>query len=283
MDIPGPDYDQKLADLLPWIMRSEPLAAPLKTPELVRIYEAATKNLWRSDAVVQTVAAALYSVAASRGEVAEEPASIEDFWRIGISNWASNAKAKPLVALGAEGLLSALLVQAWTTLETLVADTWESALNIHPKTLASLAGGKLNKPKGDDRKQVPLDLLQRYSYNLSGSMGTLLREKYRFDSLNGAREAYRDAFGDATAINAALCDPTLDALNAIRQVLVHRAGIADAAYVARTANLPLAPKVPAAGWTILLDGELTSTLLLAGRSVAISFLVAVDDWLSANP
>jgi hypothetical protein len=190
-----------------------------------------------------------------------------------------------MIDLGVDGVLSTLLVQSWTTFETLVADLWERALNLHPKGLADLNSSRVSVPRGDDQKQVALTILQRYDFNLTGRMGTLLREKYRFDSLNdrrrGSRKAYKDAFGDANAILGPLNDPTLDALNAIRQVLVNRSGIADEEYVNAVANSPIAPHV-AVGETLPLDGELTSTLLLAGRPIAIALLQAVDHWLANN-
>jgi hypothetical protein len=213
------------------------------------------------------------------------PASYEDLYRVGLAQWQAVRAHHVMIDLGVDGVLSTLLVQSWTTFETLVADLWERALNLHPKGLADLNSSRVSVPRGDDQKQVALTILQRYDFNLTGRMGTLLREKYRFDSLNdrrrGSRKAYKDAFGDANAILGPLNDPTLDALNAIRQVLVNRSGIADEEYVNAVANSPIAPHV-AVGETLPLDGELTSTLLLAGRPIAIALLQAVDHWLANN-
>jgi hypothetical protein len=278
---PG-NRDLKLAGLIPWIMRNEPLPAGLKTRELVPIYEAATKNLWRSDALIQTIGAVLYSSVAALGNAPAQPTSNAALLDVGLAEWERTSAALPLIALGAEGLLSSCLVQSWTTFETLVTDTWVAALNMHPRGLSNLTGGKVKTGKDDDRKSVSLALLQRYNYDLSNSMGSLLRSKYGFDSLNGVRTAYRDAFGDVKSIHDPLADPALDALNAIRQVLVHRSGIADEEYVSKVANLPLAPQVRI-GDPLLLDGEVTAALLFAGRSIALAFLTAVDEWLAANP
>jgi hypothetical protein len=57
----APARDLKLIGLIPWMLRGEPLGQPLKTPELKPIYDAATKNLWRSDAIVQTIATTMYA------------------------------------------------------------------------------------------------------------------------------------------------------------------------------------------------------------------------------
>ncbi len=287
MDSTVPQRDFKLTGLIPWMMRGEPLAQQLKTPELRPVYQAATKNLWRGDAIVQTIVTSMYAGRAATGEVPVSPASVEDLYRIGLAQWQAVQSYHSMIELGVEGVLSTLLVQSWTTLETLVADLWEKALNSHPKILANLNGSKASTPRGDDQKQVALGILHRYNFNLTGRMGTLLREKYRFDSLGdprrGSRRAYKDAFGDVQAILGPLNDPTLDALNAIRQVLVHRSGIVDVDYVEAIANLPaIAPRV-SAGAALPLDGELVATLLLAGRPIAVDLLVAVDNWLANNP
>jgi hypothetical protein len=128
MNEKAPARDLKLIGLMPWMLRGEPLAAPLKTPELQPIYEAATKNLWRGDAIVQTIATTMYAMQAASGNVPPIPASYEDLYRVGFTQWQEARPYHAMIDLGAEGVLSTLLVQSWTTFETLVADLWERRL-----------------------------------------------------------------------------------------------------------------------------------------------------------
>jgi hypothetical protein len=273
--------DLKLTGLIPWLTRGTPDIAPIQTPELQQIYLAAQDNLWRADAIVDTVAHILYAVQARDGAVPMMPVSSVAFYQAALPQWESLLPLMPNSERGVEGIFTTFLVQGWTTLETLVADTWEAALNIHPRGLSNLNGRK--RPGGEDKdKQFPLVRLQQYNYDVSRSMGSLLRTKYRFDDLDQVREAYGDAFGNEPTIVGPLQDQKLDALNAVRQVLVHRAGIADDKYVRDVKGKPLAPQV-SAGTPLPIDGELTAALLLAGRPIGVALLKAVDDWLVANP
>jgi hypothetical protein len=149
-----------------------------------------------------------------------------------------------LLSKGIGAVLESMLLSAWTTFETLAADLWETALNEHPQELALLRGKlprdapKAKKPlaalppreapETAESKMIKLDYLQRHGYNLSRLMGTVLREKFNFQILESIREAYAQAFDERhAAVRAAVFHPSLTALAATRNVLVHRAGVVD--------------------------------------------------------
>src|SRR5215216_1665593 len=175
---------------------------------------------------------------------------------------------------GIEAFLAALVVNTWTAFETLSGDLWEAALNCHPKELAALTGGKA--PKDDDGKTVPLKMLQKFGFDLSKSMGTLLKERnVHFDKLESIRENYGRAFGEG-AVTDALADKSLDSLKAVRNLLVHCAGVVDDRYLNRTRSLAV-PKA-AANAPIELDGEIVSDLTKPVMTIGVVLLTRVDEW-----
>src|SRR5262245_14892449 len=118
----------------------------------------------------------------------------------------------------------------------MAGDLWEAALNAHPDELAKLAGKK--EGTREDRF-VRLDRLQQHNYDLSKVMGTVLRQRYSFDSLKEARRAYSEAFPKgAIAVQAAISDRTLDALSLVRNLIVHKGGIVDKEFLERSPDLP---------------------------------------------
>jgi hypothetical protein len=148
------------------------------------------------------------------------------------------------ISTGVAAALAGMVTGTWTIVEVLVGDLWETALNAHPVQLAELKGkppASMPRPKrpfmafalpeGDKKatpKLVRLDYLQAHGYDLSDRMGTVLREKFNFQVIQGIREAYVQAFDDShTAVRDAILHPCFTALAASRNVLVHRVGIAD--------------------------------------------------------
>lgn len=258
-----------LPGLTPWLTRAEPLTTELNTPALREPYAAATKNIQRADAIVQTIAAAFYGVHVATGEAPAQP-STEEFYQRGLGWWELSQQAPAeAFSLGIEGVLSAYLVQAHTAFETFAADVWEVAVNVHPRILAELRGTKGKRkndsdgdPSREDAKSIRLDVLQREGYNLEGKMGTILRGKFGFDSLGGIRDAYRSAFSvDGEAILTPLEHESLNVIAALRQVIVHRSGIADREYERKTSGKANAPAAKV-GEEIHLTGNLLSNLFL---------------------
>jgi hypothetical protein len=185
---------------------------------------------------------------------------------------AANAEA------GVEAWLSAQIVSSWTAFETLAGDLWEAALNSHPHGLSELKGK--NAP---GEKTVQIGLLQKYSFDISNAMGTLLKETRTFDSLEDIRKNYALAFyTDDAKITEALSGNLLDTLSSVRNLLVHRGGVVDELYLRRTKSLLLAPKSDI-GERIKLDGDIVEELSSAMKLLGASLVQAVDEWLIAHP
>jgi hypothetical protein len=115
-------------------------------------------------------------------------------------------------------------------------------------------------------------------------MGSLLRKRFKFSTLRSIREAYSAAFSEnekkarTEKLDAALADRTLDALNLVRNVIVHKAGIADARYAERSRLFSLAPK-RRAGEPLELDGGVCVALMKPVVASCLSLVNGVDMWL----
>lgn len=147
------------------------------------------------------------------------------------------------IRAGLGAVLRGMVTGTWTAFEVLASDLWESALNAHPAGLAELKGKRPDSmptpkkpfsalgPDGDSKdssKLVKLNYLQAHGYDLSHLMGIVLREKFNFQILDGIRNAYIQAFDESHAsVREAILHPSLTVLAAVRNVLVHRAGIVD--------------------------------------------------------
>src|SRR5262249_796210 len=144
---------------------------------------------------------------------------------------------------------------------------WVESVNSHPQRLASLSGvanrieklaatresdtvdqdlSEIETVEGEEKKVHLRDLgkLTNETYNLASTMGTLLKDRFRFITLTGIRRAYSSAFSKHySAIDRALANPALDALSLVRNVIVHKAGIVDQRYFKDSKAVPCAPKV----------------------------------------
>jgi len=182
-------------------------------------------------------------------------------------------------------LMSMQIVGAWTAFETLFGDLWEAALNAHPEGLADLKGKSKQKVKGDDdgRRMVQISLLQKFKYDLSKVMGTMLKDKVDFTSLNGARDAYALAFWEhADSIHEALANPAFRAISAMRNLIVHKAGICDTEYERNSKGLQnLIPHLEP-GCILTLDGEILARTLVPALKCAMQLIRAVDAWIVAK-
>ena len=177
-----------------------------------------------------------------------------------------------------EAMLASYITGMWTAFETLAGDLWERALNVSPENLATLQG----VPRGQQRKSIDLDIIKLHGFDLQQKMGTILRGKYEMSGLSEIRRAYAHAFVvDADAIIAAINDPVLEKLSAVRNLIVHKAGIVDQEYLERTKHFG---DLPPAMLLIHLpiDGQFVSGLLRSSTAVSFTLLKSVDEWIDQH-
>ena len=210
---------------------------------------------------------------------------------------------------GCEAVLSAMIIGTWTAFETMAGDLWEAAINVCPKTLAELRGSgrriwqhildstrsrgvRIAEPsqpgvsqggsKGPtDSKKVDLDRMAELTdgtFNLGPHMGTLLRPKFEFSILGDIRAAYGNAFWThSNHIDEALSDRAIDALNLVRNLLVHNAGVADQIYLNGIPGTP-AP-ILGVNDQLVLDGAIVLSLVNPVVQRSSELIKAVDRWI----
>jgi hypothetical protein len=292
-------------------------ARATRTEALRPITAALARNIGRIDSLV-TLPPLVSSLAYLHGcgtPPPYPPPSIQGWPTDDMQNSAKNALAwgmsfvqgaLPAAAWGVEAWLAALLLGTWTTFETLAGDLWVVTLNAHPRELDRLAGkekriqsaadaqrgcslSKAPAAKGQDgEKTIPISAIHDLTvgtYNLGSRMGELLRAKVDFVTLWDIRRAYSLAFDGKGAlkaltarVDAALADNALDALAQVRNVIVHKAGIADAFYERNSATLPAMPQAKE-GQEVLLDGEVVKNLVSPVFACCMNLITAIDEWL----
>lgn len=159
----------------------------------------------------------------------------------------------------------------WTAVEVLAGDLWEAVLNAHPNVV----------PDSMLDKTVSISQLHRHGFDLRKQMGTVLRPKVSFKSVDGIRKAYAPIFKNS--VTDTLDCPPLVVLEATRHVLVHRAGIIDADYIADWKSFTgkdLFAFEP--GDIVPLDACIVSAFVNAAAFVGRGLLHTVNEWLETQ-
>lgn len=203
-------------------------------------------------------------------------------------------------------LMASQVILTWTAFETLAGDLWAAAINDCPYQLAKLGGNrqrisdmvaaksdaqrqriKDEKPEGDQGRQVDLNriaALTQDRYDLSLKMGALLKERMKFTTLDGIREAYSEAFikrhAPTEKIDSALSSTGLDVLGAVRNLLVHQGGVVDEEYLEASKAHADAPRAEFRK-QLKLHGWTCSSLIRPVVSSALELLSGVDNHLHA--
>ena len=217
--------------------------------------------------------------------------ALEREFRDGIATAEMMGTMRP-THIGLEALLTAHLTGTWTAFETMCGDLWEAALNAHPEGLAHLNGSpsrrknvyakdrSSDRPQQTQPKMVSLDLIASHGFSVQNRMGTILRERFAFNKLSGIREAYCRAFDKRSSrIDSALGDTSLDTLSAVRNLLVHQAGMPDQEYLNQQGRLKL-PTALTPGLPIFLDGEIVVNMIEPVIGFGKNLLNAVEDWIN---
>jgi hypothetical protein len=193
--------------------------------------------------------------------------------------------------IGLQGLLSVMLTSTWTAFEMLAGDLWEAALNTRQDRFAGLDGTpdriqdeaerrgcqavgqrtKLGKARDFANKN------RKTRVGTLGTEGTHQRDNFVFfDSLMKMRAAYSCAFSVPSAsIDDALCDQSLEALALVRNLLLHKAGIADDRYVKSALAIPGCPQIKI-GDPIPLQGDLVAGLIKPVVGASMKLISAID-------
>ena len=114
-------------------------------------------------------------------------------------------------------------------------------------------------------------------------MGTLLRQGFIFTRLEGIRAAYSAAFDEQSSkIDMALADKSIDALSIVRNVLVHRAAIADKEYEDKCKSVQAIPQLRV-GERFPINGAIIGNITGPAILKSMELIEAVDRWIESHP
>ena len=149
-----------------------------------------------------------------------------------------------------ENLLKSILVQAWGAFEVLAEDLLIGAVEKHPQCF--------------DPSRIT--------------------KKFHFRKRISIRESYGRAFESDSAIVTCVSDSSVDALSVLRNVLVHKSGVADSMFLTEVARIPLlAPfRGLKPGSAVNISGDNVFSIITPTVGNGYTLVKAVDDWLAAR-
>jgi hypothetical protein len=129
---------------------------------------------------------------------------------------------------------------------------------------------------------VDLRVIRKYGWDSRNNMGSILKTKFRFTTLQGIRNAYEAAFyKEADAIDAMVQSGLLGQLSALRNVIVHKSGIADSEYIQSAKEIKGLPELKS-GDKLYIDGPMIAGLVPQAANLTNGLIYVVDEWLHAN-
>ena len=141
--------------------------------------------------------------------------------------------SRPTVAAAAEELLRQGVVLVWSAFEVLAQDVFEAVVNARPDLGKSL----LDSPEGRrlfQVKAIDLDTLAKFSFDLSGRMGSVLSEFRDMSDLAAIKSVVNGLFPGRPSLSQILGSKQLWYLSQQRHLIVHNRGVVDRRYVERT-------------------------------------------------
>lgn len=175
-----------------------------------------------------------------------------------------------------QNIMFAVVLESWTAFETLAADLWFTALDHGASEWRKRSGIKYDKPSESSEITDPSTIADPQR-----EYGSFLRDtgKVPFQKLPNIITAYRTAFGKTVQEKLFGKDPYIFALSAVRNVITHKAGVADRKYVSAVKNVPELRTV-VINTPIRLNGVIVRKLRNAAITVGNELVLFVDEQLS---
>lgn len=170
--------------------------------------------------------------------------------------------ASPLLHGMFHDQLKLLCVQAWTAFEVLIEDLHWQVIDENP-SLFSMA---------------VMERHQRGRQKIKGA-------KFTFRSRENFRDAYAFTFDNDAEISAAIGSNDLDAIVVVRNLLVHRNGVADLTFIRDDlADAPQLVKLfnPSLGAPLHFDGVVARTIIDAATAKVYELIQAVARWITTK-
>lgn len=227
----------------------------------------------------------MYAMDVQINELEEQPIEVQHFLRtqLGIQYIEKMLEMNQGMQLSIDALFASIVVSSWTAFECLASDAWVKAVNNGPKEWRIKVNDsrhvKLKPGEPEDEKpDLKIDPLEDYA----GS----LREAGRvsFQRLSTIKRNYSIIF-DKPTMRMLFDDAAggyIAALSQVRNILAHKAGVADGEFEKKTKTFPelsvFKEKNP-----VLLDGEIVKKLRNAALIVGEGLIRFIDDIITPAP
>ena len=182
--------------------------------------------------------------------------------------------------VSADAILASIVSESWTAFECLVSDVWVEALNNGPRDIANRVVIHKDLKRRDD--PITVRMLVDLEYDVRKELGAFLRETRRvsFQTLDGIVAAYSMAFGpDSVELFKTIDGGFIEALSACRNILAHKAGVADKDFMKQIEKIPefnnCSLKTP-----VFLDGRLVSKMRNGAVNLGLALIGYVDNVLT---
>jgi len=134
-----------------------------------------------------------------------------------------------------ENIARNAIVNTWTLFETYSKEIWVKSFNENPNFINSAiinTKNNLNSPILD--KNIPLNLLSKYGFDVSNHLGEILSVKYDFTGCNGIKKSFRDLLNLKDNEIEFMDNENLNQMEITRHILVHNSGVIDNKYLIRS-------------------------------------------------
>jgi hypothetical protein len=181
-----------------------------------------------------------------------------------------------------EAILFSVVLAVWTAFETLAADLWYVALDYGPGEWRTRVLSKSsNFKKRDNLDNEGVDLSK--AADPQKQYGSALRDTDRisFQKLRYIKFWYKTVLGQG--VDKIFKEaPLIQALFAVRNVINHKAGIADNTYLKAVASFPELNTIKL-GQLIQLDGEVAREMENAALLIGGNLVLLIDEILTPKP
>lgn len=187
---------------------------------------------------------------------------------------------QPFVTHGVETILASQILNAWTAVESFLKDLWETAVNHGPRQWTNrVLEAKAVRGLKEQERSVPLSILQRHEYDVRLKMGSILKAKVPFETLEEVLAAYATVFGEeiTRTYTPAMLTETR-ALEATRHLLAHRGGVVDRKFKGVVKQIARFASVEE-GKQMHINGEMAGELARNGIALSLAILDDVDQRL----
>ncbi|HYR23368.1 MAG TPA: hypothetical protein VEP30_10670 [Chthoniobacterales bacterium] len=259
------------------------------------------KQLWRDYAVFKvtgklTLKEKRFSEKIEKA-ISKEVEKCKEAWKEEFFSSGMNAASERRLTIGVEhinlllktemgamqsmtNILYSVVIESWTAFETLAGDLWYIALDRGLAEWRKRAGLRYDKPRAtSDSDSSTIDVAT--IADPQNGYGSFLRdsEKVPFQKLPNIKTAYGTVFGKQIQRKLFAKDAYIDALSAVRNVITHKAGIADRKYVEAVKTFPELNTVPK-NKSIGLDGQIVRKLRNSAIIVGNELVMFLDEQLS---